>query len=302
MKEIKAAPINPVLESLENKKFIAAGKDGVHFLDLLHGEEIKPLAVPKSVWDDPLLGNGLRTLQRLSSEKGVKLHLLLGLHGSGRHFGQIFEQNRELLERVRFVGVEANWRPARGQALTWRQQSDLDLPDDYRLRAVRDLGRHDFQLQEFGMLRKAGKLMLPCELRDNSTALLQKRMLEAWNLYEQATDNQEQLSETDRHYLRTYADYSCQITRHSVLPAMFGAWLDKTGQLNQSALRDNEEIAMILGSWHAPTVQRLNKIGIGTEGHPTQDDPYAPEFAKIFMSTVANAYISYEDAATPLPF
>ncbi len=269
-------------EALFNKANRYFKREGniTYFLDPVYREKLTPNQIPRCILEDERTAQGVNFLCNAGQGNRLRVHLILALHGKAKDFDDILRHCGDVLNRVKAVGIEADWLSDGSNMPT--KPSEIVITDSD--------GRRQFQEAELGWLHDNHKIILPCEYEEiPQRTPLARGLVEAWGVFEEATERQD-LDPTVRNELRAAAQASYQATRQPALLAQFGYWAH---QLNQANLLNPEydELALIVGSGHAHSQNRLRQsFGVSTEVHnvPHKDSGFEA-YGATFTDMVANA-------------
>ena len=222
---------------------------------------------------NPVTGQGLEFLSSLGRSGRVTVELVLAYHGEARDFTDIVEQYGDILESAPVIGIEADWRYRTVPTTTPLSPSLSSVVVDM----CDSGGRAEFQATQLSWLADHNKVVLPSDCFAQEDAL-GAAMQHAWDLYQNATDDEAETDAPIRNAIRVIADRCLQATRQWAILGQFGYWLhqaDEQGLLTMDAVA----VPLILGSWHAPSRDRLAHIGVPARSHITVHDN--PNYAEL---------------------
>lgn len=267
--------------------------EGVQFRDVLAQEPLLPQAIPTSVHDN--LRDGFDHLKSMGRTDQLRVHFLLGGHGSAADFEAAIDQHEPLLNQHPYIGIEAAWTP-RDPAISHNDPNIL--PEDTRAIMV-DVesapGRHDFQAAQFQWLWSRNKTLLACQNPVADTSELYVEMSKLWDIYSQATADIS-LDPGVRNATRIIAERTYQSHRQWMLMGQLGRWLyrlDSAGKLDE-----NVSVPVMLGKWHELSVYRLGQLGVQSEKHMLPSDFDSPAWQQYGKRVMEVMY----QAASPISF
>ncbi|MFF3359234.1 hypothetical protein ACFYWN_43160 [Streptomyces sp. NPDC002917] len=272
--------------------------DGIRTRDVVTGETLRPDEIPPALLLDPALSAGFDYLRTRGKQNKLTVELLLAPHSKARDFTLMPELHPETMAEPPVMGIEANWVPHDGVT--------SPLPDQIELRPVPPAtGRGAFQQEQISWLRTHSKTILPCELADTDPSPLAQSLHHLWyGIYEKAAADQT-MTPPQREAACLIARQVYQATRQWAILGQLGHWLHRLDTADQLPTGHLTALLM-LGSWHHPSLHRLNLLHVPAHAHTTpdspEDTPTRKAYGNTWMHTLRTMRMDMDFLQTPLPY
>lgn len=270
--------------------------DGVQLHDVLTRKPLVPGAVPEGILETPELAAGIDYL-RASKPGRLSVQWVLGPHGSGDDFRSIIQQHSQLFSG-QWMGAEMSWS-ARYMA------KDIQPDKVFKQIAGSEFsGRRAFQTEQLLWAHDNQKDIIPCEISVDDHSVLATELKHLWYDIYEPLSHANDITPVVRDAGSRIAERAYQATRQWTIVAQLGNWLmrlDNADRLPDSQFR----LPVVIGSWHAGSVQRLQSLGVSAEAYSTADEtldkPEWQRYGQLVVQSLARGHLDMDFLQTPMP-
>lgn len=275
MYDLQPADLHEIRERFFGDAYFDIAEGQVQFRDILSQQTLRPQEIPSSVQEE--LAEGFDQLRYMGNRRRLDVSLLLRGHGSAADFEAIVADHRPILDECEYVGIEASWLPRDPDV----SPSDPALTPRHIRAVTADVesapGRHAFQNAQLQWLWGHNKKILPCQPAVTESSELLTAMDMLWGVYERATADRT-LDPGIRNATRVIAERIYQTHRQWVIVGQLGRWLHRLD--NAGELDSHTSVALMLGSWHEYSAQRLGLLSVPAEVLLPHNDKNTDDFRR----------------------
>lgn len=259
--------------------------EGVFLHDVATLQPLEQGRIPEAIIRTPELYQGLQCLQELGRDGRIVVQFVLGSHGSADDFSRMVRDHPDVLNAP-LVGLE----------MTGNSDGSLVVSGA--------AGRSEFQIEQLRWAKQNDVIVLPCELQGDSNSELGNRMSRLWNdIVTPAIANRH--ADPLMNATAAIAERSYQAVRQWSILARLGNHLDQHAADGLLPVKERLEIPLVLGAWHAPSVERLRTISVPCEAYQTElsrrDQAY-DDYGAMAMTTTLLGYAPMQFLRARLPY
>ena len=253
----------------------------VHLHDVVTRKPLQPGQLPEGVMQHDDIRSGYEYLQKQGEAGKLTIDLVLGGHGCLDDFTSMTLQHHNVLTRAAVLGLEMDWRQRDNIPHNPRHITPL-LTDPQA-----DPGRYEFQTAQVLWSGHSGVTTVPCELAKDDDSVLAIELRHLWQDIVVPMQKDTQLSPAIKHAAASIAKFAYQANRQPTLPGRLGKELQNIDEC--TAIAAPYRAALVLGSWHARTEQRLGTLGIPVEAHHTPPIGFTTEAWRTYGNIAMSA-------------